>query len=145
MDGHQALNLSAKNQGRASQGGGGGGVPGSASIRHSASTSALSRQQQQQQTAAAQQPSPFDLLAAFGGDLNSAAVTALAAANSGLFTNSLSTRVIIFYTLLLHKKQSFKYLDNLLSGKLTHICKILLRETFFWFQVFMTFRSPSTS
>lgn len=103
MDGHQALNLSAKNQGRASQGGGGGGggVPGSASIRHSASTSALSRQQQ---TAAAQQPSPFDLLAAFGGDLNSAAVTALAAANSGLFTNSLSlpycTQVIIFYTSL---------------------------------------------
>lgn len=87
MDGHQALNLSAKNQGRASQGGGGGGgVPGSASIRHSASTSSLSRQQ----PAAAQQPSPFDLLAAFGGDLNSAAVTALAAANSGLFSLTFS-------------------------------------------------------
>lgn len=74
--GHQALNLSAKNQARTSTGGAVG-----SSIRHSASTSALSRQSAA--ASSATQPSPFDLLAAFGGDINSA-VTALAAANSGL-------------------------------------------------------------
>lgn len=82
MDGHQALNLSAKNQGRGSTGGAG------SNIRHSASTSALSRQgpSAAAAAAAAAAASPFDLLSALGGDMNSAMAALAAAANSGLYT-----------------------------------------------------------
>jgi hypothetical protein len=72
--GHQALNLSAKNQAR-----GGGG----SSLRQSASTSSLAKLPQLPANVGAQS-SPFDLLAAFGGDINSAVAAIAAASNAGI-------------------------------------------------------------